>query len=38
MAKQIILSNQTIKSNEALRIGLINSIYPKNDLIKETQK
>ena len=38
MAKQIILSDQTITSKEALKIGLINSIFPKIDLIKEAKK
>ena len=38
MAKQIILTKQIIKANQAYRIGLINSIYPKNVLLKEAKK
>ena len=38
MAKQIIFTEQIIKSNEAYRIGLVNGVYPKNDLIKEAKK
>ena len=33
MAKQIMFTKQIINSKEALRIGLINEIYPKNELI-----
>ena len=38
MAKQIIFTGQNINAEEALRIGLINAIYPKNDLLNEAKK
>ena len=38
MAKQIIFTGQNIKAEEALRIGLVNAIYPKNELLAEAKK
>jgi len=38
MAKQIIFTGQNIKAEEALRIGLVNEIYPKNELLTEAKK
>ena len=38
MAKQMIFTGQNIKADEALRIGLINAIYPQNELINEAKK
>ena len=38
MAKQIIFTGQNIDAEEALRIGLINAIYPKNELLNEAKK
>ena len=37
MAKQMIFTGQNIKADEALRIGLINAIYPQNELINEAK-
>ena len=37
-AKSIIFTDKIIKSNEAFRIGLVNAVYPKNDLLKEAKK
>ena len=33
IAKQMIYTGQNIKSNEALRIGLVNTVYPQNELL-----
>ena len=33
MAKQMIYTGQNIKAEEALKIGLVNAIYPQNDLL-----
>ena len=38
MAKQMIYTGQNIKAEEALRIGLVNSIYPQNELLNEDKK
>ena len=38
MAKQIIFTGQNIKAEEALRIGLVNAIYPQNELLNEAKK
>ena len=37
MAKQIIFTGQNIKAEEALRIGLVNAIYPQNELLTEAK-
>ena len=38
MAKQMIFTGQTIKADEALRIGLVNEIYPQNELMENAKK
>ena len=38
MAKQMIFTGQNIKAEEALRIGLINAIYPQQELMNENKK
>ena len=38
MAKQMIYTAQNIKAEEALRIGLVNAIYPQNELLNEAKK
>ena len=38
MAKQMIFTGKNIKADEALRIGLVNAIYPQNELINEAIK
>ena len=38
MAKQMIITGQTIKADEALRIGLVNEIYPQNELMANAKK
>ena len=38
MAKQIIFTGQNIKAEVALRIGLVNAIYPQNELLTEAKK
>ena len=38
MAKQMIFLAQNIKTDEALRIGLVNAIYPQNELLNEAKK
>ena len=37
-AKKIIYTGQNIKADEALRIGLVNSIYPQKELLNEAKK
>ena len=38
MAKQMIYTAQNIKAEEALRIGLVNAVYPQNELLNEAKK
>ena len=38
MAKQMIFTGQNIKAEEALRIGLVNAVYPQNELLNEAKK
>ena len=38
MAKQMIFTAQNIKDEEALRIGLVNAIYPQKELLNEAKK
>ena len=38
MAKQMIFTGQSIKADEALKIGLVNAVYPQNELITEAKK
>lgn len=38
MAKQMIFTARNIKAEEAYRIGLVNAIYPQNELLAEAKK
>ena len=38
MAKQMIFTGQNIKAEEALRIGLVNAVYPQQELLNEAKK
>lgn len=38
MAKQMIYTARNIKADEALRIGLVNAVYPKEELMAAAQK
>ena len=38
MAKQIIFSNSNIKADEAYRIGLVNAVYPQEELLPAAKK
>ncbi len=38
MAKQMIYTAQNIKAQEALRIGLVNAVYPQKELLNEAKK
>ena len=38
MAKQMIYTGQNIKADEALRIGLVNAVYPQSELLNEARK
>ena len=38
IAKQMIFTAQNINAQEALRIGLVNAIYPQNELLSEAKK
>ena len=38
MAKQLIYSAKNIKADEALRIGLVNAVYPAEELMSAAQK
>ena len=38
MAKQMIYTAKNINAEEALRIGLVNAIYPQNELLNEAKK
>lgn len=37
-AKHIIFTGQNIDANEAYRIGLVNAVYPQNELLNEAKK
>ena len=38
MAKQMIYTARNIKADEAFRIGLVNAVYPQNELLGEAKK
>ncbi|MCD7857988.1 MAG: enoyl-CoA hydratase-related protein, partial [Clostridiales bacterium] len=38
MAKQLIYTARNIKADEALRIGLVNAVYPVEELLPAAQK
>jgi enoyl-CoA hydratase len=38
MAKQMIYTARNIKADEALRIGLVNAVYPQSELLNEAKK
>lgn len=38
MAKQMIYTGRNIKADEAFRIGLVNAVYPQNELLNEAKK
>ena len=38
MAKQMIFTAQNIRSDEAYRIGLVNTVHPKEELLNEAKK
>ena len=38
MAKQMIFTGQNIKAEEALKIGLVNAVYPQEELMNEAIK
>ena len=38
MAKQLIYTARNIKANEALRIGLVNAVYPAEELMEQAEK
>ncbi len=38
MAKQLIYSAKNIKADEALRIGLVNAVYPQDELMPAAEK
>ena len=38
MAKQLIYSARNIKADEALRIGLVNAVYPQAELMDQAKK
>ncbi len=38
MAKQMIYSGKNIKADEAYRLGLVNAVYPKEELMPAAQK
>ena len=38
MAKQMIYSGKNIKADEAYRVGLVNAVYPKEELMPAVQK
>jgi enoyl-CoA hydratase len=38
MAKQMIYTGRNIKADEALRIGLVNAVYPAAELMAEAEK
>ena len=38
MAKQLIYTARNIKAEEALRIGLVNAVYPQEELLEQAKK
>ena len=38
MAKQLIYTAKNIKADEALRIGLVNAVYPLEELMPAAEK
>ena len=38
MAKQMIYTARNIKADEALRIGLVNAVYPAEELMEQAEK
>jgi len=38
MAKQLIYTARNIKADEALRIGLVNAVYPQAELMEQAMK
>ena len=38
MAKQMIYTARNIKADEALRIGLVNAVYPQEELMAAAEK
>ena len=38
MAKKMIFTWDKVKAEESLRIGIVNSIYPQNELLNEAKK
>ena len=38
MAKQLIYTARNIKADEALRIGLVNAVYPQDELLDQAKK
>ena len=38
MAKQMIYTARNIKADEALRIGLVNAVYPQEELLPQAKK
>ena len=38
MAKQLIYTARNIKADEALRIGLVNAVYPADELMEQAEK
>jgi enoyl-CoA hydratase len=38
MAKQLIYTAKNIKADEALRIGLVNAVYPAEELMAQAEK
>ncbi len=38
MAKQLIYTGRNIKADEALRIGLVNAVYPAEELMEQAEK
>jgi enoyl-CoA hydratase len=38
MAKQMIFTGRNIKADEAYRIGLVNAVYPQNELLPAAKK
>ncbi len=38
MAKQLIYTARNIKADEAYRIGLVNAVYPQEELMEQAKK